>query len=428
YSLAYSGDAGGKGYIGDLARFGMMGIEHGIPTAYAIPEVLYCFFQFTFAACTVAIAVGGAAGRGRMLPMLIWQFFWVTIVYSPLAHWVWSPNGWVYKLGTLDYAGGTPVHVASGASGLAYSLYLSEIWKKKEDRPKKMEPVEPHNPMHVLFATIILWGGWIGFDGAGGNVAMNIRSVMAASTTNLSAACGAVSWAILDYLRTKRWSIVSACSGAIAGLVGITPACGFVGHPAAMLIGFLNGVVCNYATGLKNLLGFEDPVDVVGMHLVGGIVGNLMTGLFAQASVAAVDGITEIPGGAFLDGNWIQIGYQLADTTAATLYAFGMSFFLCFLIDCVPGLKLRASEESIRRGCDLEEMMEPFLDRYDSEDLPCTSSSFSHHAKQGDQIKPKPEQGCDHRSESSRVDTASTNGEEKFGGKVEQEIQVLDAR
>ncbi|PWY97792.1 Rh-like protein/ammonium transporter [Testicularia cyperi] len=361
YSLAYSGDAGGKGFIGDLARFGLMNIESATPQAYFIPEILYAFFQLTFAAATVAIAIGGAAGRARMGPLLIWQFFWVTFVYCPLAHWVWSPQGWIYKLGTLDYAGGTPVHVASGTSALALSLFLSAPWRPKASRPAKLEHGAPWNPMHILFATIVLWAGWIGFDGAGGNVAINIRSVMAASTTNLSAAVGAMAWSLVDLFYTKKFSIVAACSGAIAGLVGITPACGYVGHPAAALIGLVNGVACNYATKLKHIAKFQDPADVVGLHLVGGIIGNMMTGLFAQADISGIDGVTVIAGGAFLDGNWIQIGYQLADTCAAILWSFSVSFALLAIIDLIPGCKIRASDEDILAGTDLLDLEENFL-------------------------------------------------------------------
>lgn len=283
----------------------------------------------------------------------------------------------VSRLGTLDYAGGTPVHVASGSAALAYTLYLSEIWKPVSKRPAKMMPSEPWNPMHVLFATMVLWGGWIAFDGAGGNVAINVRSVMAASTTNLSGASGAIAWTVVDFVRTGRLSIVSACSGAIAGLVGITPACGYVGHPAAVLIGALNGVVCNYATKIKTLLHFEDPADVVGVHLVGGIIGNMMTGLFAQAEIAGIDGVTEIPGGAFIDGHWRQIGLQLADTVAAIAWSFTVSFVLLAIIDRIPGCKVRASDEAVLVGTDLECLMENFLGH--QPDLPSAAGSADMH-------------------------------------------------
>ncbi|PWN43558.1 Rh-like protein/ammonium transporter [Ceraceosorus guamensis] len=372
HSLAYSGDAG-SGFIGDWRRFGYVNIESSVPFAFAIPEVLYALFQYEFAACTAAIIVGGVSGRARMAPLMVFIFLWITLVYCPIAHWVWSSSGWLYNLGVADTAGGTPVHIASGISALSLSLYIASPlagsgWLTAKDlRP-------PHNPLLVLIATLLIWSGWLAFDGAGGFMALNLRSVMAASVTCLSACAGSLSWSILDYVRSRRWSIVAGCSGAIAGLVGITPACGFVGHPTAVLIGALNGVVCNYATKLKNwrFTRFHDPADVVALHFVGGVVGNMMTGFFAQKQLAALDGVTEFAGGAFIDGHWKQIGIQLADSVAATVWAFVITFILAAIVGHIPGLHWRVSPSALLSGSDEEDMEELLGEErcFEDEDIP----------------------------------------------------------
>jgi Amt family ammonium transporter len=227
-------------------------------------------------AISVALAVGAVAERGRMLPCIIFMFIWTTIIYDPIACWTWNPAGWVYKLGGLDYAGGTPVHIASGSAALAYSLMLG----KRRGHGTHELNYRPHNVTHVVIGTVFLWVGWFGFN-AGSALSANLRAVMAAVVTNLAASVGGVTWCLLDYRLERKWSTVGFCSGVIAGLVAITPGSGFVTPWAAFIFGVVGAVACNYATKLKFLIGIDDALDIFAVHTIGGLVGNLLTGLFA---------------------------------------------------------------------------------------------------------------------------------------------------
>lgn len=212
-----------------------------------------------------------------MLPCIVFIFIWATIVYDPIAFWTWNGNGWSFIMGGLDFAGGTPVHISSGAAALAYSLMLGKRTGYKTSRGL---PYRPHNVTHVVLGTVFLWVGWFGFNG-GSALGSNMRAVMALIVTHLSASMGAITWCLLDYRLERKWSTVGFCSGAIAGLVAITPAAGYVPPWAAVIFGIVGGVCCNFATKLKFLLGIDDGLDIFAEHGVGGIVGNLLTGLFA---------------------------------------------------------------------------------------------------------------------------------------------------
>lgn len=205
------------------------------------------------------------------------MFIWTTIIYDPIACWTWNPAGWTYKMGGLDFAGGTPVHISSGAAALAYSIMLG---KRVGYSDTDGLPYRPHNVTHIVLGTIFLWVGWFGFNG-GSALAANLRAVMACVVTHIAASVGGVTWVLLDYRLDKKWSTVGFCSGAIAGLVAITPASGFVPPWSAVIFGIVGAIACNYATKLKYVLGVDDALDIFGEHGVGGIVGNLMTGLFA---------------------------------------------------------------------------------------------------------------------------------------------------
>ncbi|KAJ3497168.1 hypothetical protein NLJ89_g10385 [Agrocybe chaxingu] len=318
YSLAFSDSA--SAYIGNLKYFGLKGVlEQPSVGSSRIPALLFCVYQLMFAAITAALAAGAIAERGRLGPVLVFVFIWTTIVYDPLACWTWNPNGWSFVLGGLDFAGGTPVHISSGTAALAISVYLG----KRRGYGTERLAYKPHNTTYVVLGTVFLWFGWFGFNG-GSALSANLRAVQACIVTNLAASVGAVTWMLWDYRIERKWSAVGFCSGAISGLVAITPASGFVGAPAAVLFGVLGGTACNFATQLKFLLGYDDALDIFATHGVGGIVGNLLTGLFAQASVAGFDGATEIPGG-WLDQNYIQLAYQLADSVAGFAYSFGVT-------------------------------------------------------------------------------------------------------
>jgi ammonium transporter, Amt family len=217
------------------------------------------------------------ADRGRILPALVFIFIWATVVYDPIAYWTWNANGWLYTLGSLDFAGGGPVHIASGSCALAYSLMLGK--RTGYDKNHGM-PYRPHNVTNVVLGTVFLWVGWFGFNG-GSALGMNIRAIVACFNTNLAASMGGLAWTLLDYRLERKWSTIGFCSGAISGLVAITPAAGFVPIWAALIIGVVGGIVCNFATKLKFLIGIDDALDIFAVHGVGGMAGNIMTGVFA---------------------------------------------------------------------------------------------------------------------------------------------------
>jgi Amt family ammonium transporter len=248
----------------------------------------------TFAALVPAILIGAAAERSRILPAMVFIFFWTTLVYDPLAHWVWSVNGWAFKWGVLDYAGGVPVEIASGIGGLAYSYFIG----KRRDYGTDRVLFKPQNVSQIVLGTVLLWVGWLGFNG-GSCFAASLKAAIAIFNTNLAGSVGAIAWLIMDFRLERKWSVVGFCTGAIAGLVAITPAAGFVGQPAAALIGLVSAVVSNLCTRLKHTMRVDDVMDIFAVHALAGIVGVLMTGLFAQASVAATDGF------AVIDGGWL---------------------------------------------------------------------------------------------------------------------------
>ncbi|OCF30761.1 amt family ammonium transporter [Kwoniella heveanensis CBS 569] len=345
YSLAFS-DTGSK-FIGDLRYFCLKGVLAD-PSAGSsrIPALLFCVYQCMFCLITGMLAIGGFAERSKIGPVLVFLFCWLTLVYCPIANWTWNPNGWSFIMGGLDFAGGTPVHISSGTASLAIALYLG----KRRGYGTERLAYKPHNTAFVILGTVFLWFGWFGFNG-GSALSANLRAVQACIVTNLAASVGGITWMLLDWRLERKYSAVGFCSGAISGLVGITPAAGFVGAPAAVAIGFVTAVACNFATQLKFLIRVDETLDVFASHAIGGMVGNVLTGLFAQASVAAFDGITEIPGGWF-DRNWVQLGYQIADLTAGFAYSFVMTSIICWIMHFIPGLRLRADEEAEIVGID----------------------------------------------------------------------------
>ncbi|KAJ3537760.1 hypothetical protein NMY22_g5452 [Coprinellus aureogranulatus] len=351
FSLAFAENA--SPFIGTLRYFGLKGVlDQPSIGSTRIPSLLFMIYQCMFACITAALAVGAIAERGRLGPILVFIFIWTTIVYDPVACWTWNANGWSFTLGGLDFAGGTPVHIVSGTAALAISIYLG----KRRGYGTERLAYKPHNTTYVVIGTVFLWFGWFGFNG-GSALSANLRAVQACIVTNLAASVGGITWMLLDYRIERKWSAVGFCSGAISGLVAITPASGYVGAPAAVLFGVLGGALCNFATQLKFVLGYDDALDIFATHGVGGIVGNLLTGLFAQASVAGFDGFTEIPGG-WLDHHYIQLAHQLADSVAGFAYSFVVTTIILWVMHFIPGLRLRASEEAEILGIDDAEMGE----------------------------------------------------------------------
>ncbi|KAI1259395.1 ammonium transporter [Xylariaceae sp. FL1019] len=352
YSLAFSHT--GSAYIGDLSNFGLMKtLAQPSTGSTAMPDILFCLYQGMFAAITPALAIGAAVDRARILPCIVFIFVWSTIVYDPIAYWTWNANGWSFVLGGLDFAGGTPVHISSGAAALAYSVMLGK--RTGYDKTAGL-PYRPHNVTHIVLGTVFLWVGWFGFNG-GSALSANLRAVMACIVTHLAASVGAITWMLLDYRLEKKWSVVGFCSGAIAGLVAITPASGFVTPWAAVIFGVVGGIGCNLATKLKFLIGVDDALDIFAVHAIGGIIGNLLTGIFAADYIAALDGATEI-GGGWINHNYIQLAYQLADSVAGFSYSFVLTCVILFLMNLIPGLSLRASPEDETTGLDDAELGE----------------------------------------------------------------------
>ena len=211
-----------------------------------------------------------------MLPCVVFMFVWSTLIYDPIACWTWNPHGWVYVMGGLDFAGGTPVHISSGSAALAYSLMLG----KRRGHGTHELNFRPHNVTHIVIGTVFLWVGWFGFN-AGSALSANLRAVMAAVVTNLAASVGGITWCVLDYRLEKKWSTVGFCSGVVAGLVAITPGSGYVPAWSAIVFGIVGGAACNYATKLKFLIGVDDALDIFAVHTIGGLTGNILTGFFA---------------------------------------------------------------------------------------------------------------------------------------------------
>jgi len=393
YSLAFSHTAGS--YIGDLENIGFRNVL-GAPSVGStkIPDLMFAVYQGMFACITVALAVGAVAERGRMLPTVVriptseshlsssknlmksqvFMFVWTTIIYDPIACWTWNESGWSFKMGGLDFAGGTPVHIASGCAALAYSIMLG----KRRGHGTHELNYRPHNVTHIVIGTVFLWVGWFGFN-AGSALAANLRAVMAAVVTNLAACVGGITWCVLDYRLERKWSTVGFCSGVIAGLVAITPGSGFVPAWAAVIYGVVGAAGANvstlprlqnpptfrtttdsfpqYATKLKFVLGIDDALDIFAEHAVGGFIGNILTAFFAADYIAHLDGFSDIDGG-WLNKNWVQLGYQIADSVSGAAYSFFGTCIILFVMNLIPGLSLRASEEAEILGIDDAEIGE----------------------------------------------------------------------
>ncbi|TIB69675.1 ammonium transporter [Wallemia mellicola] len=357
YSLVFGPSHGG--YIGDLQSFG--GFTNLLDQDMSnLPILVHAWYQGTFACITVVIAMGALAERGRLLPSMIFMLCWTIIVYNPIAHWTWNENGWLAVLGSLDFAGGSPVHINAGTAALAISFFLG----KRRGHGTLQLAYRPHSPVLVFLGTVFLWIGWFGFNG-GSAFGANMRAAQACIVTNLSASVGGITWMFLDWRLEKKISAVGFCSGAIAGLVCITPGSGYVSTPSAFAIGFIGAVAANFGTKVKDLLHLDESLDIFASHGIAGICGNILTALFAEQGVTNLDGLNSDAEGGWINHNYILLGYQLADTVTVLAYSFVLTYTLLFLINLIPGCKFRASEEDEIIGMDLAELGEPESDLYD---------------------------------------------------------------
>ncbi|KZT67603.1 ammonium transporter [Daedalea quercina L-15889] len=345
YSLAFSPTAT-NGYIGNLRSFALRKVmSDPSPGSPLIPELLYSFYQMEFACVTVGILMGALVDRGRVLPAMVFTFVWMTVVYCPLACWAWNPNGWGYTWGVLDYAGGGPVEIGSGVSGLAYAWVLG----RRSER--ELLNFRPHNVSFVYLGTAMLWFGWLGFNG-GSAFGANLRAVLAIWNSMLAAAMAGIVWCALDFHLERKYTMVGFCSGTIAGLVAATPASGYIPQWAAFVMGIVVGVAANYATKIKFLLRVDDALDLYAEHAIGGVVGLIFNALFADSELIALDGVnTSVPGG-WIDRNWKQLYIQVAYVFATCGYSFVVTAIIAKTIDLIPGLALRTTPEMEAIGMD----------------------------------------------------------------------------
>ncbi len=338
FSLAFGPDATGNGLIGNLDYVGFMnvGLEPSAVYATTIPFVLFAAFQLMFAAITPALITGAFAERKRFASFVLFTILWSIVVYSPVAHWVWATDGWLFKLGALDFAGGTVVHASSGLSALIVALLIGK-------RVASAERMEPHDiPMTVLGAGL-LWFGWFGFN-AGSAVTAGGLAASAFIVTNTAAAAATLTWVGASYLHHRKVSVVGAACGAVAGLVAITPASGFVTPGGAILIGLAAGGLCYSATLLRERLKIDDALDVFAVHGVGGVFGAVATGVLATSAVqAAYSGL--------IDGNAGQVLTQLVAVGATIAYAVVATFVIVKLVDAILGIRISARDEEL--GIDL---------------------------------------------------------------------------
>jgi Amt family ammonium transporter len=333
YSLAF---AEGSAYVGGLDRLLLSGLTiDGI--AGTIPESVFMTFQMTFAIITPALIVGAFVERMNFSGMLVFTVLWSLIVYAPIAHWVWGPGGFLLDDGVLDFAGGTVVHINAGVAGLVCALVLGQ--RSGYGR----EPMPPHNLALSLIGASLLWVGWFGFN-AGSAAAADGRAGMAMAVTQIATAAAALSWMFAEWLTRSKPSLLGIISGAIGGLVAITPAAGFVLPGGALAIGIAAGIACFWgATWLKNALGYDDSLDVFGVHGIGGIVGAVLTGVFAVEAVGGVPGV--------LEGNSGQVVTQLWGIVATIVWCAVASAVILKGVDAVIGL--RVEQEVEREGLDL---------------------------------------------------------------------------
>ncbi|MGN2486009.1 ammonium transporter [Acinetobacter calcoaceticus] len=337
YSIAFSGTGA---FFGDLSKAMLNGVAFDALSG-TIPESLFVIFQMTFAIITVAILSGSIADRMKYSAFMVFIAVWVLVVYAPITHWVWAADGWLFKAGALDFAGGTVVHINSGVAGLVAAYMLGKrIGLGRES-------MAPHNLTLTVVGASLLWVGWFGFNG-GSALGAGARASMAILVTQVAAAAAAFSWLVVERMIRGKASVLGGASGAVAGLVVITPAAGFVGVGGALVMGLIGGVVCFWGiTALKRLLKADDALDAFGLHAVGGIVGAILTGVFYSDEIIKAANVTLAPTFAG------QLRVQLEGVLATMIYSGVATFVILKVIDLVIGIRVNADDE--RMGLDLSQ-------------------------------------------------------------------------
>ncbi|HPH55935.1 MAG TPA: ammonium transporter [Smithella sp.] len=344
YSLAFGPDF--HGIIGKLDWMGLAGVGATPNPDYSggIPHYAFMIFQAMFAIITPALIIGAYAERVKFSAFLVFTLLWATFVYDPLAHWVWGVGGWMRTLGALDFAGGIVVHVSSGISALVLALMLGKRIGYNH------KPIRPHNLPFTVLGAALLWVGWFGFN-AGSALAADGLAANAFVTTHIATAAAGITWALIEWWHNGTPTILGAATGAVAGLVAVTPACGFVNPMNAMFIGMIVAVVCYIAVAImKGKLGYDDSLDAFGVHGVGGTVGTFATGLFAEKVVnsAGADGL--------LFGNAHQLGVQALSLIVTVAFAAIMTFIIFKIVDALIGMRVEENNEVV--GLDLTQQSE----------------------------------------------------------------------
>ena len=354
YSIAFTAGTGATApYFGDFSRLFLNGIEAkwtegfvlaagtDVAVTNTIPETVFMMFQMTFAIITPALIAGAFADRLKFSALCAFMVLWSLFVYAPIAHWVWAPTGWLNGIGVADFAGGTVVHINAGVAGLVCALVLGKRLGYGTDN------MAPYNLALAVIGASLLWVGWFGFN-AGSAVAANGRAGMAMAVTQIATAAAALGWVVAEWVTKGKPSVLGAISGAVAGLVAITPASGFVLPGPALIIGIAAGVGCYWsATWLKHLLGYDDSLDAFGVHGIGGIIGALLTGWFAFGPLTADK---DHPNGIYI-GGWEQVQHQAVGVGATIAYTAVATLIILLVVGLVFGLRVTQEEE--REGLDV---------------------------------------------------------------------------
>jgi Amt family ammonium transporter len=326
YSLSFGSDVGG-GFIGGFEYAFLNGVGLEPQEGSTIPHILFMAFQMMFAIITPALISGAIAERMKFSAYFLFIILWATLVYDPICHWVWGPDGWLGARGALDFAGGTVVHLSSGAAALVCAIVLG----------RRGRPGPPHNLTLTLLGAGMLWFGWFGFN-AGSALASNENAALALVNTHLAAGAAALAWAIVEWIRLGKPTALGVASGLVAGLVVITPAAGFVGPTSAVIMGLLVGPVCYGAVMLKGKLGYDDALDAFGIHGVGGALGAILTGVFAAEVWGGTNGL--------IDGNSELLVENGVGVLAAAAYSVVVTFVILKIIDATVGLRVSNDEEN----------------------------------------------------------------------------------
>jgi len=326
YSLSFGSDVGG-GFIGGFEYAFLNGVGLEPQEGSTIPHILFMAFQMMFAIITPALISGAIAERMKFSAYFLFIILWATLVYDPICHWVWGPDGWLGARGALDFAGGTVVHLSSGAAALVCAIFIG----------RRSRPGPPHNLTLTMLGAGLLWFGWFGFN-AGSALASNENAALALVNTHVAAGAAAFSWAIVEWLKQGKPTALGVASGLVAGLVVITPAAGFVGPTSAVIMGLIVGPVCYGAVMLKGKLGYDDALDAFGIHGVGGALGAILTGVFAAEVWGGTNGL--------IDGNSELFIENIIGVLAAATYSVVVTFVILKVIDATVGLRVSNDQES----------------------------------------------------------------------------------